>query len=112
MERLAVTGRLAASIAHEINNPFQAIFVHTGFIEKSVPENFKDKKSIEQIKIAMNWIRNMVHLLFDIHSSKSSVKTNVNIHEIIESTLNLLEDQLLINTVVFLRYTQTQKIKH
>ncbi len=98
-ERLAATGRLAASIAHEINNPLQAISANFGFLVQALPDNFKENNSIEQVKISVNRIKNTVKQLLDIHHSKIETEQKVNVNEVIESTLNLLKNQLMIDKI-------------
>ena len=99
-ERLAATGRLAASIAHEINNPLQAISFNLVFVKNAVTDGFKEKRSIEQIEIGTERIRSTVKQLLDIHRGKIDVKEKVNVNDTIEATLNLLKNQLMINNVV------------
>ncbi|MHB9028854.1 MAG: PAS domain-containing sensor histidine kinase [Candidatus Latescibacterota bacterium] len=98
-ERLAATGRLAASIAHEINNPLQAITANIGFLGKTMPNEPERQKVLDQIKVGILRIRNTVRQLLDIHRSKSEVTGQVQVNEIIDSTLNLVENQLMINKI-------------
>jgi len=98
-ERLAATGRLAASIAHEINNPLQAVSANLGFLVHALPDNFKENNSIEQIKISINRIKNIVKQLLDIHHPKIKTEQKVDVNEVIESTLNLLKNQLMIGKI-------------
>lgn len=98
-QRLASTGRLAASIAHEINNPLQAIVAHIGSMERRLPENSKDKNSIEQIKIGITRIKNTVKQLLDLNRSRVSAIERIDVNEVIESTVKLMENQLSINNV-------------
>ncbi len=98
-ERLAATGRLAASIAHEINNPLQAISFNLDFVKNEIPDDFKEKSSIEQIKIGTKRIKSTVRQLLDIHRGKIEVKEKVNANDIIEATLNLFKNQLVINKI-------------
>ncbi len=102
-ERLVATGRLAASIAHEINNPLQAITANIGFLAKSLPDDFPQKRVLEQIKIGIIRIKNTVRQLLDIHRSKVEVSEEVSINETIDSTLNLVENQLIINKIEVVR---------
>ncbi len=88
-ERLASTGRLSASIAHEINNPLQALMHSIGFVEKAVPENFKEKESINQIRIGITRIEKIVRQLLDIHRSRSYTPEQVQVHNILQSVIDL-----------------------
>lgn len=46
-EKMAFMGRLAASIAHDIRNPLAAITLNLQYVSKRLPEDFKDKGSID-----------------------------------------------------------------
>ncbi len=45
-EKMAFMGRLAASIAHDIRNPLSAIMLNLQYLAKRLPENFKDRTSV------------------------------------------------------------------
>ena len=98
-ERLAATGKLYASIAHEINNPLQAILANLASFESSLPPDFAEKIRLEKIKMGTKRIKEIIKQLLDIHRSKSFEKKIVNVSEVIESTINLLESQLLVNNI-------------
>lgn len=98
-ERLAATGRLAASIAHEINNPLQAMTANISFLLKSLPSDFSQRYILEQLKMGIQRIKNTVRHLMDVHRSKADRIETVQVNEVIESTLNLVENQLVINKI-------------
>ncbi len=93
-QRLAATGRLSASIAHEINNPLQAISSGLGYVEGFLPDDFPAKNSIKTIKNGLNRIANTVRQLLDLHRPKAEVKKKVDVNETIDSTLDLTKHQL------------------
>jgi PAS domain S-box-containing protein len=45
-EKMAFMGRLAASIAHDIRNPLAAITLNLQYIAKRLPEDFKERSSL------------------------------------------------------------------
>jgi PAS domain S-box-containing protein len=45
-EKMAFLGRLAASIAHDIRNPLSAIALNLQYLAKRLPEDFKDRTSL------------------------------------------------------------------
>lgn len=74
-ERFAATGRLASSIANEINNPLQAI---ESFIS-SVMDELKDRepKSIGYLKLAREGVKKIANLtrnLVAFHSRKEEIQ--------------------------------------
>ena len=66
-ERLAATGQLAASIAHEINSPLQGVTALLNVIMKSRKEDGDLLNNIELIRNAFNSIKNTVRKLLDLN---------------------------------------------
>lgn len=93
-ERLAVTGQLAASIAHEINSPLQAVTV---MLTTMLNENKKNKKLTEELlllKEAYGSIRNTVKNLLDLNRKGKEQKEPTNINDIIQKTVDLMRSHL------------------
>ncbi len=93
-ERLAATGQLAASIAHEINSPLQGI---TALINVIQNQHKKDKKLLEQldlVKSAFESIRDTVRNLIDLNRPGKEKKQPVDINQIIENTATLVRSYL------------------
>ncbi|KPA17027.1 PAS/PAC sensor signal transduction histidine kinase [Candidatus Magnetomorum sp. HK-1] len=86
-ERLASTGKLAASIAHEINSPLQGI---TFMISSLKRKNKLDPEDIDLLNEAFQNIKNTVKNLLDLHRPSKELKQLVNVNHIIEQTLNLV----------------------
>ncbi len=93
-ERLAATGQLAASIAHEINSPLQGI---TALINVIRNQHKKDKKLLEQldlVKSAFESIRDTVRNLIDLNRPGKEKKQPVNVNQVIENTATLVRSYL------------------
>ncbi len=93
-ERLAATGRLAASIAHEINNPLQGIMTHLEIIHNSLPKEFNRIKNYEFVKGDIEKIKTIVSKLLDSYRGAKENKGAVNVNELIERIVSLMEHQL------------------
>lgn len=93
-ERLGMAGRLASGIAHEINNPLQAISSHVEGIKNIVPDNEGALKSLNIVADSVDRIRLIARSLLDLQRTESSVKQADSINEIIEKALALLTPQL------------------
>ena len=93
-ERLAATGRLAASIAHEINNPLQGITTHLEIIKNNLPANFAKIKNYENVRSNIEKIRGIVTKLLDSFRGTDEGKTEIDVNEIIEKVVSLTEHQL------------------
>jgi PAS domain S-box-containing protein len=94
-ERLAATGQLAASIAHEINSPLQGI---TALLNVIRTKSKKDKKLLEQldlVKSAFESIRDTVRNLIDLNRPGKEKKQPTDINQIIENTSSLVRSYLI-----------------
>jgi PAS domain S-box-containing protein len=98
-ERLAATGQLAASIAHEINSPLQAVTVLLGSLQKKYNDDEHLENNLELLKGAFASIRNTVKNLLDLNRPGQEVKQPTNINNIIEKTTDLVQSHLKKNKV-------------
>jgi signal transduction histidine kinase len=93
-ERLAATGQLAASVAHEINSPLQAITVMLNTISEKHAGDKELLESIEILKKAFTSIRDTVKNLMDLNRPGMEPKHSLNINEIIKKTSALVKTHL------------------
>lgn len=110
-ERLAATGQLAASIAHEINSPLQGI---TALINVIQNQHKKDKKLLEQlnlVKSAFESIRDTVRNLIDLNRPGKEKKQAVDINQVIENTATLVRSYLTKSRVKINLNMAAQKAK-
>ena len=111
VEKMATIGRLAAGIAHEINNPLQMITTQSGWIEELLPEEDPNCiKNLEEYTEAIKKIRyhvrragNVTHRLLGFSRKISAEKECVNINEIIEETVSFVENEAKNNNIVINR---------
>ncbi len=111
MEKMATVGRLAAGIAHEINNPLQMITSQAGWIGELLVEEEPEKvsnlqeykKSIEQIKLHVRRAGTITHRLLGFSRKISAEKENVQINELIEETISFVEKDAGYNNVSIVR---------
>jgi two-component system sporulation sensor kinase A len=101
-EKLALTGRLAASLAHEINNPLQTSLGCLGLAEEMLGERDDDLRVY--IEMAMEELQRsarIVKKLRDLNrKSDLSEKSPVNLKEIMEGVLVLTKNQLYDRSIV------------
>lgn len=93
-ERLASTGQLAASIAHEINSPLQAITITLATLSKSLAEDKALQENLELLRGAFISIRETVRNLLDLNRPGKEDRTPCSINALIEKTVSLLGSQL------------------
>lgn len=91
IEKFAATGRLAATIAHEVNNPMEAIKNAIYLLAGAVPENAMPVYNI--LKSETERVARIVRQMLGLYRNTEQVKP-VNVNTIIEDTLLLLNRQL------------------
>jgi PAS domain S-box-containing protein len=98
-ERLAATGQLAASIAHEINSPLQGITALLNVIRKRYEQDEYLLDKLDLIKNAFFSIRDTVRNLIDLNRPGKENKQPVDVNQVIENTIALMRSHLKNNMV-------------
>jgi len=98
-ERLAATGKLAASIAHEINSPLQGITALLSVIRMKYEHDKELLGQIDLINNAFISIRNTVRNLIDLNRPGKEKKQPMDINQVIENTVALTRSHLKKNMV-------------
>jgi signal transduction histidine kinase len=91
-EKLTVAGRLAASIAHEINNPLEAI---TNCLYLAAQTNLSEQ-SRSYIELAQNELNRVAQITVQtLRFYRGTTQTEqIDVHELIETVFILLESRL------------------
>ena len=98
-ERLAATGQLAASIAHEINSPLQGISSLLAAMKRADYQDEKLLRNISLIDDAFDRIGNTVKNLMDLNRPGKENKQPVNLNRIVENTAALIRNFLKLKRV-------------
>ena len=98
-ERLAATGQLAASIAHEINSPLQGITALLSVLRMRYEKDEYLQKNLDLIKKAFFSIRSTVRNLIDLNRPGKEKKQPMDVNQVIESTVALMLSYLKNNMV-------------
>ena len=98
-ERLAATGQLAASIAHEINSPLQGITALLSVIRMNYGSDKDLLVQLDLIKNAFISIRNTVRNLIDLNRPGKEKKQPMEVNQVIQNTVALIRSYLKKNMV-------------
>jgi PAS domain S-box-containing protein len=98
-ERLAATGQLAASIAHEINSPLQGITALLNVLRSTYSGDDYLQRKLELIKSAFNSIRDTVKNLIDLNRPGKEKKQLTDVNQVIENTVALIRSLLKKNMI-------------
>lgn len=92
-DKMASMGRLAAGVAHEINNPLTAVLTYSSFLLKRVTDS-ELQQDLKVIVRETKRSREIVKSLLDFARQSVPKKSNASINEIISNTIAVVENQL------------------
>ncbi len=98
-DKLASIGRLAAGVAHEINNPLTGVLVHSSFLHKRAPADSEEQKDLETIVHETKRCREIVKGLLDFARQAPMRKATVEINAVVERALRIVDNQLKVKGV-------------
>jgi two-component system NtrC family sensor kinase len=106
-DKLAALGKMAAGVAHEINNPLAVIIQKTGWMEDLLlEEDFQKSKNIDEFRNSIAKIeehveraRKVVHNMLGYARRMEPRSEDVDVNETIKQTIALLANYARINNI-------------
>ena len=100
-EKQASVGRLAAGVAHEINNPLTGVLTFTHMLLRREDINDEIREDLKTIADSTERVRMIVKGLLDFSRQTKIEAEPTNINTLIEQTIPLVANQALVKGVIF-----------
>ncbi len=93
-EKLSSIGLLAAGVAHEVNTPLTGISSYTQMLMRQLPQRDPRSQLLEKIQAQATRASEIVNNLLNFSRVESTEFIHLDIHQVLNDTLQLLEPQL------------------
>jgi two-component system, NtrC family, sensor kinase len=111
MEKLSSLGRMAAGIAHEINNPLGGILLFSSNMSKKVPVGDPLEKGLKIIIRETQRCKTIIQGLLEFARDEKPQKVPADINNIIKTALGIVENEFYVRRVTLKKELAQDMVK-
>ena len=100
-EKIASLGRLAAAVAHEINNPLAGILIYADLLMRDMDENPQWREDLEEIRSQTLRCKQIVTRLLEFSRMPLGQRTPLDANEVLKTCVEFLHHQALFHDIDF-----------
>lgn len=98
-EKIASVGRMAAGVAHEVNNPLSGIMIYAELLKESLKDNNRDLDDVQEIIDQTLRCKKIVSDLLEFSRQSVGNVSSFSLSELIDKSLNILINQAIFQDI-------------